>query len=170
MHGHTIRKIGLLAIACVLLLTLASPAAALEPQVAPSDQPADRSEGAGERSSTDDGQAESGGTDAPKAGDQRQEDAKGAEPRADNPRPGSPGMPHKQPPALTAKQQKELAKLYKNLYTNQKKLIGKYAEFGIITQEQAAMWLSRLEARYEKLKANNFMPVWRKCDQKKLPQ
>lgn len=179
MHGKASGKIGLAALACLLLLTLATPVAALEPQaVKPDGQPAER----GDSPAREGGQAESGRADEPqtmqpaepkadaRAETPQSDNARSDNPRADNPRPGAPGMPHKQPPALTAKQQKELAKLYKDLYGTQKKLIGKYADYGVITREQAAMWLNRLEARYEKLKENGYLPVWRKCDKKSLPQ
>lgn len=184
MHGKASGKIGLAALACLLLLTLATPVAALEPQaVKPDGQPAER----GDSPAREGGQAESGRADepqtmqpaepkvdaraeTPQSDNARSDNPRAESPRADNPRPGAPGMPHKQPPALTAKQQKELAKLYKDLYGTQKKLIGKYADYGVITREQAAMWLNRLEARYEKLKENGYLPVWRKCDKKSLPQ
>jgi len=110
------------------------------------------------------GAAEEGATDRQSTEGQSQ-----GEMRSDTPRPGvrpgpgqSPG-PVSPKPELTDKQKKELAKLYKNLYETQKKLINKYAEYGVITREQAALWLSRLESRYEKLKENGYVPAWKKC-------
>lgn len=89
---------------------------------------------------------------------------------AAHPHPGGRPAPHVPKTELTEKQRKELARLHKTLYETKKKLIGKYAEFGIITREQASLWLNRLEANYEKLKKHGYVPVWKKCGRPGMPK
>jgi len=124
-----------------------------------------------EEGSVKEGAAEEGSSDR-----QSTEGPSQGEMRSDTPRPGDRPGPGQSPgpvnpkPELTDKQKKELAKLYKNLYETQKKLITKYAEYGVITREQASLWLSRLESRYEKLKENGYVPAWKKCAKPERPK
>jgi len=173
-------KAGRLLLAAALIIALGAPAisaSAREPVMlnagpSPSDWRASKAEPAPEK--------------APPAGAERDDAADGqtvgpadgrgeSGARADHPhrtdhphraeRP-APAMPK---PDLTEKQRKELAKLHKSLFETKRKLIGKYAEFGLITREQASLWLNRLEARYEKLKENGFAPAWKRCGRPDMP-
>ena len=122
------------------------------------------------------GSAREGATEEGSADGQRAEGQGKGELRSDTPRPGDRPGPGQNPgpvspkPELTDKQKKELAKLYKNLYETQKKLINKYAEYGVITREQASLWLSRLESRYERLKESGYVPAWKKCANPEKPR
>lgn len=68
--------------------------------------------------------------------------------------------------SLTAQQKAELAELYQALFAKKKQLIAKYAEFGVISQDKANRWNDRLDAHYEKLKQNDFIPNEHKCSRK----
>lgn len=157
---------GLLAALLVLALAAAAlPVSALEPeQTAPVGERPGDSGPAGEHPA-EGKEPQWRGAEEPGAAERRTDERKAGDERAGEHK--SPAPPR---PELTGKQQRELARLYKDLYGTQKKLIGKYAEFGVITKEQASMWLSRLEARYEKLKANGYVPVWKKCRKPSNPE
>lgn len=164
MQRSNAKRIALLAFAFLLAATVqAAPVAAKAPDAGEPEAVPERRESAGDQPAAE-------GRDMPGTGE-RAADEQGADERQNRgtERPGTgdrPGMPK---PGLTRKQQKELARLYKDLYATQKKVIGKYAEFGVITREQASLWLDRLEARYEKLKASGYVPAWKKCHRPKAP-
>ncbi len=68
-------------------------------------------------------------------------------------------------PALTAAQQQELAQIYQALYANKELLIKKYLEFGVITQEQANHWITRMRERHALIEKHGFLPpMKRDCD------
>jgi hypothetical protein len=66
-------------------------------------------------------------------------------------------------PALTGAQKQELAVIYKE----KEQLVGKYLEFGLITEEKAKNWTKRIREQHAKIEKSGFLPMWRNCDKKK---
>jgi len=70
-------------------------------------------------------------------------------------------------PMLTDAQKQEIGAIYKELFDKKKQLVGKYAEFGVITEEKAKMWSQRIDKHYARLEQRGFVPQWKHCDKKK---
>ena len=73
----------------------------------------------------------------------------------------------KQAIVLTDQQKQELAMIYQEMFNKKRQLIEKYAEFGVVSKEQATKWTARLNEHYLKLEQNGFVPEWGKCKQKR---
>lgn len=58
---------------------------------------------------------------------------------------------------LTQKQQKELGKLYKDIFAKKKKLINKYVEYGVISKEKGEHIIKHMEQRLEQIKQNGYI-------------
>jgi hypothetical protein len=65
---------------------------------------------------------------------------------------------------LTKAQVQEIEILYKEVFEKKKVIITKYAEYGVITQEQLKKKLARMDKWQAKLKENGYLP---ECDKKK---
>jgi peptidoglycan hydrolase CwlO-like protein len=63
---------------------------------------------------------------------------------------------------LNEKQKKEMEALHKELFEIHKKILNKYAEIGVLTQEKVDMKIERMEKFHEKLKENGYVPDWHK--------
>ena len=63
---------------------------------------------------------------------------------------------------LTAEQQDEMSILQKEALEQKKKIINKYVEYGVFTEEKGQKIISHLEERYNRLEQNEFVPKWDK--------
>lgn len=61
---------------------------------------------------------------------------------------------------LTNEQQNEMAKLQQQALEQQVKIVEKYVEYGVYSEEKGGKIISHLEEHYEKLKENDFVPQW----------
>lgn len=61
---------------------------------------------------------------------------------------------------LTEKQKKDIEKLYDKLFETHKKIIEKYKNYGVLTDEKANKILEVLEKRQKQLKENGYSPEW----------
>ncbi|MBM7693839.1 hypothetical protein JOC77_003283 [Peribacillus deserti] len=59
---------------------------------------------------------------------------------------------------LTQQQKEELSALHRNILAEKKKLITKYVEYGILTEEKGKKILTRLEEHYSMLEKEGFVP------------
>lgn len=59
---------------------------------------------------------------------------------------------------LTEEQQGELEVLYNDLFEKHKKIINKYVEFGVISQEKGERIIAHMEERQAKMKENGYVP------------
>ncbi|MDQ0298915.1 hypothetical protein J2S78_001335 [Salibacterium salarium] len=60
---------------------------------------------------------------------------------------------------LTKKQQKELSELHTSIIEQEKTVIEKYVEFGVIPKEKSEKIKSHLDKRYADLEDNGFIPL-----------
>ncbi|MGM8215367.1 DUF2680 domain-containing protein [Bacillaceae bacterium W0354] len=61
---------------------------------------------------------------------------------------------------LTTDQQAELEVLYGQLYDQHNKIIDKYVEYGVYTEEKADKIKKHMMEGHEKLKENGYIPKW----------
>ncbi|MGE6376255.1 YckD family protein [Peribacillus muralis] len=57
---------------------------------------------------------------------------------------------------FTEAQKTELAKIQKRILADKKELIGKYVEYGALTQEEADKMISHFEKHYKMMEEHNF--------------
>jgi hypothetical protein len=62
------------------------------------------------------------------------------------------------PVVLTKEQQKEMEKLHNELFETHKKILNKYAEYGVLSKDKVQMKLEHLEEYHQKLKENGYIP------------
>lgn len=67
---------------------------------------------------------------------------------------------------LTKAQIQELEVLYKEVFEKKKVIISKYAEYGVITEEQLKKKLARMDKWEAKLKEDGYVPKWDKKKEK----
>lgn len=60
---------------------------------------------------------------------------------------------------LTDAQKKEIDTLYLELLETKKKIINKYVEYGVLTQEKADKRLKWFEEHYNKVKEHGYLPM-----------
>lgn len=58
---------------------------------------------------------------------------------------------------LTEEQREELASIYREMAETKKKLVSKYVEFGLISQEKGEEILTKIDERYNKLREDGFI-------------
>ncbi|WP_044336859.1 DUF2680 domain-containing protein [Rossellomorea aquimaris] len=61
---------------------------------------------------------------------------------------------------LTEEQKAELGKLHEQMYSTKKELVKKYVEYGVFSKEQGDNVLKMMEAKFQKLKENDYMMRW----------
>ncbi|WP_180955132.1 YckD family protein [Peribacillus deserti] len=59
---------------------------------------------------------------------------------------------------LTQQQKEELSVIHKNILTEKKRLISKYIEFGVLTEEKGQRIINRMDEHYSMLEKEGFMP------------
>jgi len=60
---------------------------------------------------------------------------------------------------LTETQIKELSKLYEDIFKRKKKLINKYVEYGIISQEKGERIIRHMEKHLQYVKEHGYLPM-----------
>ncbi|MFD1738115.1 DUF2680 domain-containing protein [Bacillus salitolerans] len=61
---------------------------------------------------------------------------------------------------LTEEQKQELARLHKEAIEKQKKIIIKYVEYGVITEEKGKRMLEKTDKYYKELEEHDYIPRW----------
>jgi uncharacterized membrane protein YqiK len=67
---------------------------------------------------------------------------------------------------LSEQQKSELAALHKDILAKKKEVIGKYVQFGVMSEEKGKHAIDRMEKRYEMLEKNGFVPKWDKHEKR----
>lgn len=67
---------------------------------------------------------------------------------------------------LSEQQKSELASLHKEILAKKKEVIGKYVQFGVMSEEKGKHAITRMEKRYEMLEKNGFVPKWDKHEKR----
>lgn len=60
--------------------------------------------------------------------------------------------------SLTDAQKTELEAMHKDVLQREKDIIHKYVEYGVMTKDTADMILEHMDKRFEKVKANGYIP------------
>jgi hypothetical protein len=72
------------------------------------------------------------------------------------------GAPEQSKPKveLTEKQKEELCELHEDMLETKKKIIKKYIEYGVFTEEKGNKIIEKMETRFKELKENGYVPNW----------